>query len=335
MFKTILLTIIIFASAIIANAQLNTLKNAIKKKPDTPQQEQQTKTAQPTNNQTAGNSTPKINFVSGAGGLLDEVLMDYINFNYDNKRIFIEQARAMNLSTNGTDAKVTMKIKSADGKTLGTYETNAQAPKRNKSFWMQGFSPTDGKSDLILPGAGDYFLEFSTGGKVFDQFPFTLTPYSGEGGKSWFLMDGLWNDHALIDTSNGFIFNIWMRDMLEGTGKRKSDYGRYSARIIREKDGKVIGVTNHPETTTLAPMRKWSRYKIIFAKNAAQTPLGINDITAQDGTYFVEFTHDGKIYGKYPFTVSAGKLRGVGEFRGTTLETVGGDYTWMKRTSGK
>jgi hypothetical protein len=339
MFKTFLLTILIFAAAIVANAQFGNLKDAVKKKTEQPKQEksaQENKT-QKTENRTAENSVSSDDLSSNAGGLLDEVLMDYINFNYDNKRIFIEQARAMNLTADNSDVKVTMKIKAADGKSLGTYESNAQAPKRKKSYWMSGFNGIGGTESAInLPGAGDYFLEFSTGGKVFDRFPFSLTPYTGVKGESWFVMDGLWNDHAMIDTSNQFIFNIWMRDMLEGTGKRSSQYGTYSARIVREKDGKVIGVTNHSETTTLAPMRKWTRYKITFAKDKnGSAEIGIYDITAQDGAYFVEFTHDGKIYGKYPFSVQGGKLNGVSEFKGSPLETVGGDYVWLKRMGEK
>jgi hypothetical protein len=282
-------------------------------------------------------SRPSAVAQSGAGGILDHVLLDYIDYNYRNKRVHVEQARAMNLSADNSDVKVTMKIKSADGTTLGVYESNALAPKRNKSYWMQGFSAAGGTPQMLdLPGAGDYLLEFSANGKVFDQFPFSLAPYSGAGGESWFVMDGLWNDHAMIDTSKEFVLSIWMRDMLEGTGQRASSYGKYSARIVREKDGKVIGVTpSNTENQTLAPMRKWTRYNITFVRDKTEAPVGIYDITAQDGPYFIELTHDGKLYGKYPFTVRGGKLQGVTEFRGTQLETGGGDFTWLKRAGAK
>lgn len=323
MFKTILLAATIFVSLNFANAQFNKLKSEISK----------------TNNLSSENTNTTISNSSMKGaGVLDDVLLDYINYDYRRKTIVIEQARAMNLSTDGTDVKVTLKVKSADGKTLGTYEANALAPKRNKSYWMRGFLGTsDTEVQTTLSGAGDYFLEFSANGKVFDQFPFTLTPYTSDKGEFWFLIDGLWNDHAAIDSSKDFKFSVWMRDMLEGTGKRSINYGKYSAKIVREKDSKVIGTTaSHVEDQTLAPSRNWKRYDITFVKDK-QTggAIGIYDVTAQEGNYYVEFIHDGKLYGNYPFKVQGGKLQGVIEFRSTGLETSGGDVTWLKRAGGK
>lgn len=331
----ILLTLIIFASAIAANAQFGNLKNAIKKKTDqTKQEPTKPETAPQESNTQSSQTIVSNNVTNGAGSVLDDVLLETINYNYRNKTIVVEQARAMDLTSDKTDTKVTMKIKSADGKTFGTFESNALAPKRNKSYLMQGFLGVGGTQvQTELPGAGDYFLEFSVNGKVFDRFPFTLTPYTSDKNDSWFLIDGLWNDHAVIDQSKDFKFSVWMRDMLEGTGKRDSNYAKYSARIVREKDGKTIGVTpKWTEDSTIAPLRNWKRYDITFVRDKEKgAAFGIYDITAQDGNYYVEFVHDGKVYGKYPFTVSGGKLNGAEEFRGTKLETSGGDVTWLKR----
>jgi hypothetical protein len=273
--------------------------------------------------------------VNGAGGVLDDVLLDSINFDYRQKTLVLEQARAMNLTGDNTDVKVTARVKSSDGKTIGAYESTALAPKRNKSYLMRGFLGIEGTQVRVdLPGAGNYAIEFSVGGKVFDRFPFTLTPYSSEAGESWFLLDGLWNDHGLIDISKEFKFSVWMRDMLEGTGKRKSDWGKYSAKIVRLKDGKIIGTTaTHTQTQTIAPRRVWTRYDITFVRGQNEAHVGVYDVTAEDGAYAIEFIHDGKLYGKYPFTVRGGKLQGVAEFQGTQLETAAGDLTWMKRTN--
>ena len=330
MYKSILITFLIIASSGPGYAQLGGIKNTIKSKTTKETKENDPPKTKPGESLSSAQE-------GGAGGLLDHVLMDYINFNYDNPRIFIEQARAMHLGSDGSDVKVTMKIKDSGAKTFATYESNAQAPKRNKSFWMSGFSGVGGTEPAItLPGAGDYYLEFSSGGKVFDRFPFTLRPHTGDKGQSWFLMDGIWNDHAMIDTSGELIFHIWMRDMLEGTGRRGIDYGKFSAKIVREKDGKLIGRTStSAENATLAPMRKWTRYKITFVNGPKQAAIGIYDVTVQDGAYHVEFMHDGRVYGKYPFSVKGGKLQGVSEFGGTPLETQDGDLTWMKREGGR
>jgi hypothetical protein len=274
---------------------------------------------------------------SSEASVLDDVLMDRLNFNYRRKAFIVEEARAMNLSTDGTDVKVTMKVKSVDGKTLGSYEANALAPKRNKSYWMRGFLGVNGTElETVLPGAGEYLLEFSAGGEVFDRFPFTITTHAGDNGETWFLVNGLWNDHAVIDKSKDFKFSVWMRDLLEGTGKRNSDYGKYSARIVREKDGKVIGATgSNTQSERIAPLRNWKRYDITFVRGNAEAAVGTYDVTAQDGTYAIEFMHDDKLYGKYPFTVSSGKIQGITQSQGTQLETSGGDVIWMKRAGGK
>lgn len=335
--QKIILTILFLAvSAGSGHAQLGGIKNAIKDKTSKPSKggDEPKTPPRPAADETGG--APKAP-ITGSGGLLDHVLMDFINYSYDNRRVYIEQARAMNLSSAGADVSVTMRVKAGDGKMLATYQSNAQAPKRNKSFWMNGFNGVEGtQPDLYLPGAGDYYLEFSAGGKVFDRFPFTINTYTGDKGQLWFVMDGLWNDHAMIDTSKEFAFNIWMRDMLEGTGKRDSSYAPYSAKLVRESDGKVIGKTaTWIEKQTLAPMRKWTRYTITFVQGAGEGAMGIYDVTAQDGNYYIEFTHDKKVYGKYPFKVQGGKLRGVTEFRGTELDTQDGDLTWLRREGGR
>ena len=146
------------------------------------------------------------------------------------------------------------------------------------------------------------------------------------------MVNGLWNDHAMIDTEASFKFSLWMRDMLVGAGTRDQAYGKFTAKIIREKDKKVIGTTNHHEATTIAPPRKWTRYDITFVGDKTRgNSLSIYDVTAQDGNYHIEFIYNGKLYGKYPFTVKDGKLHGLQNFNGMKLQNSDGSITWLKR----
>ncbi len=275
--------------------------------------------------------TESNNLTFGTGKLLQNFLMERFIFNFDNGTLILEQARAMDISNATSNVEVTMKVKSASGKEIGSFSSFAQPPRRNKSWWMSGFSPKQGTPPMLkILEAGEYFLEFSAEGKVFDSFPFSISTMAGRNGATWYLVNGLWNDHAIIDSEVEFKFSLWMRDMLVEAGTRNQAFGKYSAQIIREKDKKVIGLTNHNESSTIAPPRKWTRYNLTFVKEMGGK-VEVADVTAQDGNYHIEFIHDGKLYGKYPFSVKGGKLQGLTEFKQTTLQTSEGIITWLKR----
>lgn len=274
------------------------------------------------------------NSTAGTGRLLQNLLMERFVFNFDSGNFMLEQARAMNISSStAKNVEVTMKVKNSSGKEFGSFSAFAQPPQRNISWFMSSFMAKPGTSPVLkLTEPGDHFLEFSAEGKVFDKFPFSIATMSGRNGATWYLVNGLWNDHAIIDTEVEFKFSLWMRDMLVEAGTREYGYGKFSAQIIREKDKKVLGVTDDKAGSTIAPPRRWSRYNITFVKDRnMRNKLEIADVTAQDGNYHIEFIHDGKLYGKYPFSVKGGKLQGLSEFNGTQLETSEGIITWLKR----
>lgn len=266
--------------------------------------------------------------------MLDDVLMDQFNLAPDNGMLQLDKLRAMHLpascanknSLTVTFKKGSQKLASATGMPL--------PPKRNVSWLMNYFRPDDDASrSYRFTEPGDYLLEFSVEGRVFDTFPFSVAQQPRKNGKTMFVANGPWDELGFVTHKPRvpFKFSYYMRDFLEGTGERKWDYGKYSARLIRKNDNQVVGVSNPKGDNTHPPLKYWKRFDLMFVDNATdRNQLQCEQVLAKDGDYEVEFTFEGQLHGRYPFKVAGGKFVGLAQHEGLPLGTDGTVF-WCPR----
>lgn len=269
--------------------------------------------------------------------VLDDVLMDSFNLALRNGRLQFNKLRAMNLPASA-DGKACFKVTyKKDGKRLASYTGMPLAPKRNVSWLMNYVRPDDdASSEFLFTEAGEYELEFSVEGKVFDSFKFGIAKHTAKGGEVWTVAEGVWDELAFLSDKDRvpLKFSYWMRDFLEGTGERSHGYGSYTAKIVRVSDGKTVGVSNPEGRETKPPLRQWKKFDIFFMEPGPdRIRLQAKKLLATDGDYYVEFVFEGKVHGRYPFSVAGGAFKGLSEYQGLPLGTDGTVF-WCPRQKG-
>ena len=266
--------------------------------------------------------------------MLDDVLLDRVEIAASNGMLRLSQLRGMNLPKSVDQTrKFEVIVNDSRGTRLGKYSAYAQAPNTKRS-WLFGNFRLEGESSLKL-SPGSYVMEFHADGNPFDRFAFEIAEHVSKDGRKRMIRNGAWNDLALLHFDDqarrpelSFVF--WMRDLLEGTGVRPDNTGKYVAKIVREKDGKILGWSNKNGSSSIYPRKSWSRQQILFQDASKPERLQLSTVTAQEGAYHVELEYEGKVYGKYRFRVEGGKLVGLEEYGG---EKIGSDgtVTWMTR----
>lgn len=210
----------------------------------------------------------------------------------------------------GNGSKLTSVVKRSDGTVLTTYVWYA----RNfNTLWEMDRYKVVGGYEAVKPLAtGNYTLEFAIDGKPFYRFPFSVSsvknddPYQPAGDR--YFIEGAWNEYGNVffqrnDPASSFGFTTWLQDKV---GHENKTSVTYTAKLVREKDGKVLG----EDSSTLRMPVKWADMRILFRsptdKNAY---VKAGEVLQEDGIYSVRLTIDGKSYGKYPFVVKEGRIQ--------------------------
>jgi hypothetical protein len=206
--------------------------------------------------------------------------------------------------------KLTSVVKRADGTVLTTYVWYAR--NFNGLWEMERYKVLGGYETIKPLTAGNYTLEFAIDGKPFYRFPFSVSsvknddPYQPAGER--YFIEGAWNDYGNVfyqrnDPASSFGFTMWLQ---EKVGHENKTSVPYTAKLVREKDGKVLG----EDSSALRMPVKWADLRILFHPgNDKNSFLKAGEVLQEDGTYSVRVTIDGKSYGKYPFIVKEGRIQ--------------------------
>lgn len=259
--------------------------------------------------------------------ILDDVLMDSFNLSLYNGRLQFGSVRAMNLPQSAAGKKSFTVTFKKGAQRLASFSGEPLAPNRNVSWVTNYFRPDDDASgDFLFTEPGDYKMEFSVNGQVFDDFGFSVAKHTNKDGKVWTVANGVWDELGFISNKPGmdFRFSYWMRDFLEGTGERSYEYGKYTAKIVRQADNAVVALSNPDQRETKPPLRQWKTLHIFFVENTeVRNRLKSEKLLAKDGDYTIEFYFEGALHGRYPFKVQGGAFQGISEHKGQRLGTDG------------
>jgi hypothetical protein len=196
-------------------------------------------------------------------------------------------------------------------------------------------------------GAGNYTLEFLADGTLFARFGFSVAtaasddPYQPAGIR--YFIDGPWSEYANIfyqrnDPQSAVRFTTWVQDRIT---QPKEKLVPYEVQLVRVRDNKVMG----RDKGELHADQQWKPLEVYFhAGDGDATPeVKAGDLLSDDGAYRVRFDINGKPYGTYAFSVSAGKI----QLQGRQLDTTepasrivdylyGGRYRswWIPRSAG-
>lgn len=165
------------------------------------------------------------------------------------------------------------------------------------------------KLKLTEPGA--YVLDFYIGSKVMYSFPFsvsTLEPENPFDGETMYFIDGAWSDWGYLfykdaEPGNTLYWKIWLRERSFRLPNRK-----VSVEITRDSDRKVVCLTNTGLTFNFS--QEWVRYEfqLVGPGDAYGSYFKARDLLAVDGAYTLRMAIDGKEYGRWKFSVAAGRL---------------------------
>lgn len=282
-------------------------------------------------------------------------LLGSVQIGYADGRLQIEKLYAVCLPMPGKQSdsmypydpdsggRLSMSVKSADGKTVNTYVWRAE---RFTNLWEMSQYKVVGGYQAIKPlGEGQYVLEFAAGDTPFYKFPFSIVaaqstdPYQPPG-KRYFI-EGAWNEYGNLfyqrnDPQSSLSFTTWVR---EKTGKDGARSVPYEVKLIRSKDRKVLAV----DSATLRLEPRWRKAEFLFrpTDGDGNSYFKAGELLREDGEYRLQLTMDGKPYGEYTVVVAGGKLQFQGrQVRPGTdpmLRIVdyiyGGKYSswWVKR----
>lgn len=239
--------------------------------------------------------------------------------------------------------KLSMAVKSADGRMLTTYVWYAESI---SGLWELSRYKVVGGYEAVQPlGAGNYVLEFAVEEKPFYRFPFSVVvvqnedPYQPPGNR--YCITGAWNEYGNLfyqrnDPQSALRFTTWVQDESGKGGKRSVPY---EVHLIRARDSKVLA----EDAATLRLESCWLQADLLLrpAGGDRNSYFKAGELLHEDGAYRVRLTVDGQLYGEYPFTVQGGRIQLQGrQVRETTdpLDYIvdylsGGRYTlwWIRR----
>ncbi|MEP7339869.1 MAG: hypothetical protein ABI977_19170 [Acidobacteriota bacterium] len=242
-----------------------------------------------------------------------------------------------------TGGKLSMVVKTADGRTLNTYVWSAE---RFGTLWELSRYKVIGGYEAVKPlGAGNFVLDFAAEDKLFYKFPFSVVaiksddPYQPPGNR--YFIEGPWNEYGNLfyqrnDPQSSLSFTTWVQDKSGKEGKRSVPY---ELKLIRSKDNKVLA----EDTATLRLEPRWLKADLLLSPTDGdgKSYFKAGELLREDGAYRMRFTIDGKLYGEYAFTVKGGRIqfqgRQVREGTDPMIHIVdfvyGGKYSswWVKR----
>ena len=206
--------------------------------------------------------------------------------------------------------KLATQVKSADGQVLNTYVWYAE---NISGLWELSNYKVLGGFEAVKPlAAGKYTLEFLADGALFYRFPFAVAkaesddPYQAAGTR--YFIQGPWNDYSNLfyqrnDPESTLRFSVWVQDKVTHEAQRLTPY---AAQLVRLRDGKTIG----EDKGELHADQQWKQLDIYFQPSGgtAASHIKAGEILGEDGAYRVNLSIDGKLYGKYDFSVSGGKI---------------------------
>ena len=281
-------------------------------------------------------------------------LLGAVSVGYANGRLNVDKLYAVCLPTPArqsgspypydpdTGGKLSMVVKSADGRVINTYVWYAE---RIGGLWEMSRAKVVGGYEAVQPlGAGHYVLEFAVEEKPFYRFPFAVVvgqnedPYQPPG-KRYFI-EGAWNEYGNLfyqrhDPQSSLRFTTWVQ---EKSGKGSARSVPYEVQLIRARDSKVLA----EEAATLRLEPRWLQADLLLRPAGDRNSYyQAGELLREDGAYRVRLTVDGQLFGEYPFTVKDGRIQLQGrQVREQTdpLDYIvdylyGGRYTswWVRR----
>ena len=283
-------------------------------------------------------------------------LLGAVSVRYADGRLNVEKLYAVCLPTPArqseshfpydpdTGGKLSMAVKSADGRVLTTYVWYAESI---GGLWEMSRYKVVGGYEAVPPlGAGHYVLEFAVEGKPFSRFPFSIVviqnedPYQPSGNR--YFIEGAWNEYGNLfyqrnDPQSSLRFTTWVQEKSGKGGKRSVPY---EVQLIRARDRQVLAA----DAATLRLEPRWLQADLSLhpAGGDRNSYFKAGELLREDGAYRVRLTVDGQLYGEYPFTVQDGRIQLQGrQIREKTdpLDYIvdylsGGRYTswWIRRT---
>lgn len=210
--------------------------------------------------------------------------------------------------------KLSTVLKSADGQTINTFVWYGE---KISGLWeLSRYEIVGGDKAQKKVNNGNYKLEFAIEDKVFQTFPFSVSTAESKdqfNPQTVYLLDGIWQNYASLYSPriDRFIHLIvWLRDV-KNLGGFKPTPVQYRTRLIRDKDKQVLAEDGADSALNLS--YNWQSYSLSFRKpNAEQnkdySEFKLSEVTANDGSYTIEFSLDGKPYALYKLNVKNGRL---------------------------
>lgn len=211
--------------------------------------------------------------------------------------------------------KLTMLVKTADGRQLNTYVWYGESI---GGLWELSRYKVIGGYESVKPlSTGNYVLEFTANDKLFYRFPFSVVegknedPYQPPGTR--YFIEGPWNEYGNIfyqrnDPESPFKLTLWLHDK---AGKESKTLTPYELKLLSGRDGKVIAEDSG--SFRLEP--RWQKADLLLRAVGGDknSYLKAGTVLASDGPYAFRLTVNGKPYGNYPFEVKGGRIQFQGK----------------------
>lgn len=239
--------------------------------------------------------------------------------------------------------KLSMAVKTADGRTLNTYVWSAE---RFGNLWEMSQYKVIGGYEAVKPlGVGSFMLEFAVEEKPFYKFPFSVVavqsddPYQPPGNR--YFIEGAWNEYGNLfyqrnDPQSSLSFTTWVQAKSTKDEKRSIPY---ELKLIRSKDNKVLA----EDKATLRMQPNWLKAEFLLrpTDGDGNSYFKAGELLHEDGAYRIRFAVEGKLYGEYVFAVKGGRIQFQGRQVRENAEPMmhivdyvyGGKYSswWIKR----
>ncbi len=295
---------------------------------------------------TGADCRPGITF----GSLLNSVKVSYVNGALQVEKLYAvclpmpaKQSSSIYPYDPDTGGKLSMTVKSADGRSHNTYIWYAE---RFGNLWeLSRYKVVGGYEAIKSLGTGSYLLEFAVEDKPFYRFPFQVVavksddPYQPAGFR--YFIEGAWNELGNLyyqrnEPQSSLIFTAWVQEKSGKEGKRSVPY---ELKLIRSRDNRVLAT----DAATLRLEPRWLKADLSLrpSDGDGNSYFKAGELLREDGAYRFRFTIDGQLYGEYAFIVKGERIqfqgRQVRENTDPMLYIVdymyGGKYTswWLTR----
>jgi hypothetical protein len=210
---------------------------------------------------------------------------------------------------------LTTDIVKADGTIVQTYDWYVM--KSDAPFWEvshhEDMKAAAGQFKLTEPG--DYFARFYVNTVKFYELPFSVVTQGGSdpyNPSTTYYLNGPWNDYAYVyaepsEADSQMFLKLWLRAPLDC----KEYSFEYKATVKMYLNGALVGMYNEPGYKNCDTPKIWSRTEFglyhMSADGGGQYNIG--ELYAKDGSYSMQLFLDDKLYGRYDFVMSGGKIQ--------------------------